>query len=53
MINMFNEIAGMTGKLGASTRTFLKKNLGLKCTVSLWIPHMLINEQKEACVKNY
>ena len=41
----------MTGVLEASTRTILKKNLGLTRKVSRWIRHMLANDQMAARVK--
>ena len=45
------EIARMTGISEASTRTILKKKLGLTCKVARWIPHILTNKQKTARVK--
>ena len=44
-------IARMTGISEASTRTILKKNLGLTRKVARWIPHILTNEQKTSRVK--
>ena len=41
----------MTGILEASTRTILKKKLGLTHKVARWIPHILTNKQKAARVK--
>ena len=43
-------ISRMTGISEASTRTILKK-LGLTGKVARWIPHILTNKQKAACVK--
>ena len=40
----------MTGISEASTHTILKK-LGLTHKVARWIPHILTNKQKAACVK--
>ena len=45
------KIVRMTGILEASTRTILKKNLGLTRKVSRWIPYILTNEQNAARVK--
>ena len=45
------EIARMTGISEASTRTILKKKLGLTRKVARWIPHILTSKQKAACVK--
>ena len=45
------EISRMTGISEASTRTILKKKLGLTRKVSRWIPHTLTNKQKAARVK--
>ena len=44
------EIARMTGISEASTRMILKK-LGLTRRVARWIPYILTNKQKAACVK--
>ena len=45
------EIARMTCISEASTRTILKKKLGLTRKVARWIPHILTNKQKTARVK--
>ena len=43
-----HELARITGISEASARTILKKNLELARKVTLWIPHILTNEQKAA-----
>ena len=45
------ETSRMTGISEASTRTILKKKLGLTRKVARWIPHILTNKQKAARVK--
>ena len=45
------EKARMTGISEASTRTILKKKLGLTRKVARWIPHILTDKQKAAIVK--
>ena len=45
------ETARMTGFLEASTRTILKKKLGLTRKVARWIPNILTNKQNAARLK--